>query len=61
MLQSDPQHRPSLSEVLGHPWMQGEVPSYDEVKDEFKHRYKIVVDKIEKERNKKLNVRNVVN
>ena len=31
MLQNDPQHRPSLSEVLGHAWLQGEVPTEEEL------------------------------
>lgn len=31
MLQLDPAHRPSIPEVLAHPWMKGETPSYEEV------------------------------
>lgn len=29
MLQVDKMHRPSISEVLGHRWMQGPMPSYE--------------------------------
>jgi len=35
MLQNDPQHRPSLSEVLGHAWLKGEVPTEEERVAEF--------------------------
>lgn len=42
MLQNDPQHRPSLSEVFGHPWVQGELPTEEEVTAEFQQRYNAV-------------------
>lgn len=32
MLMPDPSHRPSLAEILGHPWMQGEIATYEEVR-----------------------------
>jgi len=50
MLQLDPTHRPSLSEVFGHPWMQGETPSQEEVKFEFEKRDKKVKESQQKEK-----------
>lgn len=38
MLQLDPAHRPTMSEIFAHPWMQGETPSKEEVIAEFKQR-----------------------
>jgi len=35
MLQVDPMHRPTISEILGHSWMQGEIPTEEEVRLEF--------------------------
>lgn len=31
MLQLDPSHRPSISEILAHPWMKGEIPTNEEI------------------------------
>jgi serine/threonine protein kinase len=53
MLQLDPAHRPSIPEVLAHPWMQGEVPSYDEVLAEFSERELRVKEAMEIERKAK--------
>jgi serine/threonine protein kinase len=50
MLQLDPAHRPSIPEVLAHPWMQGPVPSYEEVLAEFTERESRVKDAMEAER-----------
>ena len=38
MLQLDPNHRPSMSEILSHPWMLGPVPTKEEVQLEFAKR-----------------------
>jgi serine/threonine protein kinase len=38
MLQLEPNHRPSMSEVQSHPWMQGPVPTSEEVVEEFQNR-----------------------
>ena len=27
LLQCDPRMRPSIADIIGHPWMQGELPS----------------------------------
>ena len=40
LLQLDPQHRPSLSEVKGHPWFKGDLPTKEEVFNEFSIRSK---------------------
>jgi len=31
MLQFDPSHRPSMSEILAHPWMRKPIPSSAEI------------------------------
>ena len=41
MLNFDPYKRPSLKEILEHPWMNGEVLNDDQVKFELEKRYKI--------------------
>jgi len=35
MLQLDPNHRPSVCEILAHEWMQGPMPTPEEVHAEF--------------------------
>ena len=38
MLQLDPNHRPSISEIKSHPWYNGEIATVEEVKEEFAKR-----------------------
>jgi len=38
MLMPDPSHRPSLAEILGHPWMLEETATEEEIIEEFKER-----------------------
>ncbi len=38
MLSFDPVHRPSLAEVRESDWYKGEVPTYEEIKEEFNQR-----------------------
>ena len=35
MLQYDPMHRPTISEVLFHPWMQQPTPTAEDIRKEF--------------------------
>lgn len=42
MLQLDPAHRPSIAEINAHAWMQGPVPSKEQVRVEFEGRHKDV-------------------
>lgn len=42
MLQLDPAHRPSIAEINAHPWMQGSVPTREEVQQEFHGRNQLV-------------------
>jgi serine/threonine protein kinase len=35
MMQLNPQSRHSLEEVLAHPWLQGDTPSDQEIREEF--------------------------
>lgn len=50
MLQLDVAHRPSMSEVMNHPWMQGPTPSEEEVFAEFEKRQLDVNAEIENNR-----------
>lgn len=38
MLSYNPHERPSLAEIKAHPWFNGPVPTYDQVKEEFEQR-----------------------
>lgn len=53
MLQLDPSHRPSINEVLSHPWMQGPMPTQEEVVQEFTKRDIAVKKQSEMERQQK--------
>jgi len=50
MLQFDPMHRPSISELMYHPWMQSPIPTPEEIKKEFEERNLSVIEQREKER-----------
>ena len=39
MLQFEPSHRPSFSEILEHPWMKLDTPSAKEIRGEFEKRH----------------------
>lgn len=41
MMQLDPSARYSLDEIFGHPWMQGPVPTHEEIQREFILRKKL--------------------
>ena len=49
MLQPEPTHRLSLSEVIRHPWFNGETPTKEEVWQEFQQR-RLVREEEEKKR-----------
>jgi len=53
MLQLDPTHRPSIPEVMAHKWMQGEMPTYEQIQQEFLERDNKVKEVIEKEKQEK--------
>jgi hypothetical protein len=50
MLQLDPAHRPSIPEVMAHKWMQGDMPTYETIQQEFIERDNAVKAVLEKER-----------
>jgi len=50
MVQLDSSQRPTMSEIMSHPWVQGPLPDPLEVKAEFESRLKVVKIKNEKER-----------
>jgi serine/threonine protein kinase len=53
MLQLDASHRPSIPEVMAHPWMQGPMPTQDQIAQEFAQRDIVVKQTLEKERKEK--------
>ena len=52
-MQLDPNHRPTISEVLAHPWFKGDTATRDEIISEFKQREIEVKKVIEAERQEK--------
>ena len=60
MLQFEPTHRPSISELLYHPWMQQEVPTAEYINKEFTHRNVAVKEEREKEREQRRNQRDQI-
>lgn len=38
LLNNNPLHRPSLSEIKHHPWYKGEIPTENEITEEFERR-----------------------
>ena len=36
MLKHNPMARPTIADILGHPWMRGDVPTKEEFTDHFK-------------------------
>ena len=42
MLQPEPEMRPTIADILSHPWMQKSVPTKKEVYEEFKERMAVV-------------------
>ena len=53
MLQLESSHRPSIAEILAHPWMQGAVPTAQEVNAEFSKRYQAVKSSMEADKQQK--------
>jgi serine/threonine protein kinase len=43
LLAFDPSQRPTIIEIKNHSWMKGEVPSYDDYKNEFENRKLVVL------------------
>lgn len=53
----NPAHRPSLEEVVSHPWMQGGRPSREEIRVDFVRRKTAVDAEAHNERESKRNQR----
>lgn len=53
MLQTERTHRPSVSEIMSHPWMDGRLPTQQEVYDEMTSRAMTVYDQKKKEAEEK--------
>ena len=54
MLQVEPSHRPSMSEVLAHPWMQKETPTIQDIQSRFEQRHDKVREAMNEERQSKI-------
>merc|ERR1712087_780775 len=50
MLSYDPTHRPSISEIMAHPWYNGETATFEHIQQEFAARKEMVDQEKEKER-----------
>ncbi len=49
MISFKPEERPTIDEILNHPWMKGSFPSDKEILEEFKKRDEIVKKELELE------------
>ena len=49
MLHYHPQHRPMMSDIVGHPWLAGKTATADEIKQEFANRLVIVNKQVQAE------------
>jgi len=47
MLQLEPSQRPSMEDIINHPWIQGPTPTKQEVVKEFKKRQQLINKNIE--------------
>ena len=54
MLQPEPEMRPTIADILSHPWMQKSVPTKEEVQEEFRERMAVVY--ASKQRSKRNNL-----
>ena len=50
MLAFDPTQRPSIAEIKAHPWYKGDVPTHDQIKEEFLQRKAKVDEEVAKKR-----------
>jgi len=57
MMTLNPAQRPTIQEIMQHPWMQGPVPSADDVKQDFTQRKARVDAEAHNEREEKRNKR----
>ena len=53
MLQVDPIHRPSIQEVMAHPWFNGPVYTQQEIIQEFQVRHAKVREELEAQKKEK--------
>jgi len=60
MMALDPSNRPTLQEVLAHPWMAGDCPSDEEIRADFANRKNLVDQEAHNERESKRKQRDEV-
>ena len=49
MLHYHPQHRPMIADIIGHPWLQGETATPEQIKAEFAARLETVQQRVKEE------------
>lgn len=50
LLQLSPHHRPTMSEVMAHPWMHKATPTHEEVTKEIAERMQLISNTVERDR-----------
>jgi serine/threonine protein kinase len=58
MLQLHPHQRLCMADVIGHPWMQGQMASSEQVREEFVKRHEVNAARAKEEEDKKLAAKN---
>lgn len=53
MMALNPKQRPTIDDIRAHAWMQGDVPSYEEIKTDFTRRKQLVDQEAHREREEK--------
>ena len=54
----DPNKRITIDQIIDHPWMQGDIATFDEIQQDFAERKRIVDENAHNEREEKRKNRN---
>jgi len=49
LLHYHPQHRPLLADIVGHPWIQGDTATSEQIREEFNRRLETVKHRVKEE------------